>query len=133
MSTRQAEVAGAARASPPGAAGDGRRISAGKLSAPRLRPGIVDRPVLCDRLMSAVDAPVVLVSAPAGYGKSTLLALWRERDPRPFAWVSLDGSDNDPVALVGWILAALARVMDVDAAVDDGLRGGDASLEDFVL
>ena len=56
--------------------------------------------VLLDGLMSIAHAPVVLVSAPAGYGKSTLLALWREHDERPFAWVSLDATDNDPAALV---------------------------------
>jgi len=64
-------------------------IVASKLAAPPLRPGIVDRPALVDRLLSMTDVPVVLLSAPAGYGKTTLLALWRHRDERPFAWVSL--------------------------------------------
>jgi LuxR family maltose regulon positive regulatory protein len=62
-------------------------------------PGLLDAP------MSATHAPVVLVSAPAGYGKTTLLALWREHDERPFAWVTLDAADNDPVALAASVLA----------------------------
>jgi LuxR family maltose regulon positive regulatory protein len=98
-----------------------------------LRPGIVDRPALLVRLMSAVHAPVVLVSAPAGYGKTTLLALWRERDERPFAWVSLDGSDNDPVALVASVLAALSPILDLDPAIGDGLNVPQPALEEFVL
>jgi len=53
----------------------------------------------------------MLVSAPAGYGKTTLLALWREQDARPFAWVSLDAADNDPVAFVSGLLAALEPVL----------------------
>jgi LuxR family maltose regulon positive regulatory protein len=86
MSPRQAERHGAAHASRSGPASQRRRIVASKLAAPPRRPGIVDRPVLVDGLVSATHAPVVLVSAPAGYGKTTLLALWREADERPFAW-----------------------------------------------
>jgi LuxR family transcriptional regulator, maltose regulon positive regulatory protein len=107
MPTRPAQPDRAAQASPSGRAAERRRIVASKLAAPPLRPGIVDRPLLLDGLVSATHAPVVLVSAPAGYGKTTLLALWRERDQRPFAWVSLDAADNDPVALVAGILTAL--------------------------
>ena len=44
--------------------------------------------------------PVVAVVAPAGYGKSTLLAQWSESDPRHFAWLSIDERDNDPSVLL---------------------------------
>ena len=94
MSSRQAERHGAAHASRSSPASQGRRIIASKLATPPRRPGIVDRPLLLDGLVSAAHAPVVLVSAPAGYGKTTLLALRRERDQRPFAWVSLDAADR---------------------------------------
>ena len=57
--------------------------------APRLRPGIVARPRLLRRLLAA-DAPIVMIVAPAGYGKTTLLAEWAMRDPRPFAWLSVE-------------------------------------------
>jgi LuxR family maltose regulon positive regulatory protein len=109
------------------------RIVAGKLAAPVLRPGIVERPELLGRLVAASHAPVVLVSAPAGYGKTTLLALWRELDERPFAWVSLDASDNDPIALVAALLSALTPVVGVDAAVGESLEGAEAPLEEYVL
>ena len=52
---------------------------------------------------------VVLVSAPAGYGKSTLVAQWSDLDPRASGWVQLARSDNDPVALLARVAAALER------------------------
>jgi LuxR family maltose regulon positive regulatory protein len=70
---------------------------------------------------------------PAGYGKTTLLALWRERDERPFAWVSLDAADNDPVALLASMLAALDRVLDLDAAIGDSLKAPEPPLEEVAL
>jgi ATP/maltotriose-dependent transcriptional regulator MalT len=91
MPSRQAEAQGAAFATPSAPVLECRRIVASKLGAPPLRPGVVDRPALLDALMSATDAPVVLVSAPAGYGKTMLLALWNERDERPFAAISASG------------------------------------------
>jgi LuxR family transcriptional regulator, maltose regulon positive regulatory protein len=133
MSTRPAERHGAAHASRSGPASQRRRIVASKLAAPPRRPGIVDRPVLVDGLVSATQAQVVLVSAPAGYGKTTLLALWRERDERPFAWVSLDAADNDPVALVAGVLAALDRVLGLDAEIADSLNSTEPPLEEVVL
>ena len=51
--------------------------------APRLRPGIVARPRLLRRLLAA-DAPIVMIVAPAGYGKTTLLAEWADARPPPF-------------------------------------------------
>jgi len=58
---------------------------------------------------AALRSRLVLVSAPAGYGKSTLVAEWSNRDPRVSAWVHLDRSDNDPVVLLSDIAAALGR------------------------
>ncbi len=52
---------------------------------------------------------VVLVSAPAGYGKSTLVAQWSDLDPRVSCWVQLAHGDNDPVALLARVVAALER------------------------
>ena len=106
---------------------------ASKLAAPPLRPGIVDRPALVDRLLSMTDVPVVLLSAPAGYGKTTLLALWRHRDERPFAWVSLDAADNDPVALIAAVIAALDPILELDPALSDYLSGPQPPIEDVVL
>jgi ATP/maltotriose-dependent transcriptional regulator MalT len=74
--------------------------------APRLRPGIVARPRLLRRLLTA-DAPIVMIVAPAGYGKTTLLAEWAMRDPRPFAWLSVEAlsraGDRAVVSLAGLV------------------------------
>jgi LuxR family transcriptional regulator, maltose regulon positive regulatory protein len=63
------------------------------------------------------EARVFSVAAPAGYGKTTLLAQWAARDERPFAWVSLEARDDDPVALLTYIAAALDSVHPIDPAV----------------
>ena len=59
--------------------------------------------------MAAERSRVVLVSAPAGYGKSTLVAQWSELDPRASCWVQLGHGDNDPVVLLARVAAALER------------------------
>jgi LuxR family transcriptional regulator, maltose regulon positive regulatory protein len=76
-----------------------------KLHVPRVRCGAVERRGLWDRLDSHPGA--TLVVAPAGFGKSTLLAQWRPAAGQPVAWLSLDEGDNDPVLLWSYIVAAL--------------------------
>ena len=71
-----------------------------KLRRPALRPGTVRRAALVERLARDDLRPVVSVVAPAGYGKTTLLAQWAERDGQAFAWVSVDEKDNDPKVLL---------------------------------
>ena len=70
----------------------------------------MERPVLARRLARA-RAKLVLIDAPAGYGKTTLVAQWRgsAAEDRPFAWVSLDPDDNDPVSLWSHVVHALHR------------------------
>lgn len=63
----------------------------------------------------------MMVSAGAGYGKTTLLAQWAARDRRPFAWISVDGQDNDPVVLLTYAAAALQRLIPIDPRVFDAL------------
>jgi LuxR family maltose regulon positive regulatory protein len=82
----------------------------------QLPDGIVARDALVDRLVDARDASLVLLVAPAGYGKSTLVAQWAERDPRRFAWLRLSQADNDALELARSIALA------VDAGVPE-LRG----------
>jgi len=70
----------------------------------------VARPALTERLASA-DARLVLVDAPAGFGKTVAVAQWRSStaESRPFAWVSLDQGDNDPGRLWWHVVCALQR------------------------
>ena len=72
-------------------------------------------PGSCARCSVPDGPPLVALVAPAGYGKTTLLREWAERDRRPFAWVTLDERDND----AGRLLARVARAVD-DAVGDDG-------------
>jgi LuxR family maltose regulon positive regulatory protein len=88
-----------------------------KLAVPFLHSGLVRRTGLVNRLRRASSARVVSVIAPAGYGKTTLLAQWASRDDRPFAWISLERRDNDPVALLTYIAAALDGIHPVDPGV----------------
>jgi LuxR family maltose regulon positive regulatory protein len=91
-----------------------------KLLIPSLRRGLVPRTALVNRLRRSSEARVVSIAAPAGYGKTTLIAQWAARDARPFAWVSLDDRDDDPVSLLTYIAAALHRIHPVDIAVFRG-------------
>ncbi|MGZ4173068.1 MAG: LuxR C-terminal-related transcriptional regulator [Solirubrobacteraceae bacterium] len=74
------------------------------------REEFVDRSELLSRLDGARARPLVLLTAPAGYGKTTLLTQWSEQDDRPFAWVRPDSTDGDPAMLVDWIAASLADI-----------------------
>ena len=67
-----------------------------KLHKPRVSQNHLHRQHLTDRLNQNIQRPLTLVSAPAGYGKSTLLSYWLETSERQSAWVSLDKNDNDP-------------------------------------
>ena len=85
------------------------RVPDSKLRLPGLRAGALERPRLTGRL-AASDARVVLVAAPAGFGKTTLLAQWANRDDRRFAYVALDAWDNDPLALWSGIVLSIRRL-----------------------
>src|SRR5215211_5533069 len=80
-----------------------------KLQAPLPRPEHVVRRSLLDLLRNALDFKVSVVSAPTGLGKTTLLAHWRQVEEAdvPFAWISLDEQDNDPIRLWRHIVEAL--------------------------
>ena len=86
-----------------------------------MRAGIVRRAALTGRLCRSQAAPVVVMAAPPGYGKTTALALWAAQDRRPFAWLSADRSCNDPAVLLACLACALAAVIPVGQSVFDGL------------
>ncbi len=81
-----------------------------KLNPPRATGRTVARPRLYRWLDEAAELAVVLVSAPAGFGKSTLVASWLEQSGRPFAWLSLDEDARDPRLFLRYLFAALDRV-----------------------
>ncbi|MCK9485935.1 MAG: tetratricopeptide repeat protein [Dehalococcoidia bacterium] len=81
-----------------------------KLVPPRRRGDTIRRERLHALMEDALEYDVTLISAPAGYGKSTLAVDWCEDAAIPLAWLSLDQQDMDPLALVGNIVAAVRRV-----------------------
>jgi LuxR family maltose regulon positive regulatory protein len=86
------------------------------LHPPPLRDGLIGRTALVNRLRTEQE-PVVLLTAPGGYGKTTLLAQWAQRDPRPFAWAGLRPGANDVASLLRTVVAAIDRVADLDEQV----------------
>jgi LuxR family maltose regulon positive regulatory protein len=84
-------------------------LLATKLHVPRRRPGFVPRPRLVGRLEEGLARGLVLICAPAGSGKTVLLADWARHGGRPVAWLSLDVSDNDPARFWRHVVAALGQ------------------------
>ena len=100
----------AVAAAPSAAVAERDALLATKLNVPGPRPGLVPRPRLSERLDEGLRRGLVLVCAPAGYGKTVLLAEWAQRSHVPAAWLSLDGGDNDPARFWRHAIAALDRV-----------------------
>jgi LuxR family transcriptional regulator, maltose regulon positive regulatory protein len=107
--------------------------SPGRATGRRLLPSdLISRPRLL-RVLRETTAPVVAVRAPAGYGKTTLLRQWEERDQRPFTWIGRGDRDDDAAGL----MRALADQLDGDRgprvlALDDPHVLGDASAAEIV-
>jgi LuxR family transcriptional regulator, maltose regulon positive regulatory protein len=93
-----------------------------KLSVPRPRPGLVSRRALIDTLRTS-RAGAVGVTAPAGYGKSTLLVEWADSERRGVAWISLDRLDDDPSALLYLIASAYERAVPENAGFAAEISG----------
>ena len=104
-----------------------------KLRAPQLRGKAVPRKALIALLEESDAAPVVSLSAGPGWGKTTLLSQWRARSRRPFAWVSIDENDNDPIVLLTYVAAALGRVSQLHASVFDALATPGVSIDGTVM
>src|SRR6266568_3805647 len=82
-------------------------LLATKLHRPLPRAHLVRRPQLAERLTQGVMGPLTLVSAPAGFGKTTLLAQWLAESGMPVAWLSLEPGDSEPVRFLSYLIAAL--------------------------
>ena len=90
-----------------------------KLYIPPTKSDLLERPRLVNRLLEGLDGKLTLISAPAGFGKTTLLTSWihsKEEKIRsssslpPSAWISLDEGDNDPVRFVSYLITALRKI-----------------------
>jgi LuxR family maltose regulon positive regulatory protein len=104
-----------------------------KLRRPLMRPGTVRRSLLIERLARGDRCPIVSVVAPPGYGKTTLLSQWAERNGQAFAWVSVEEPDNDPKVLLTYVAEALDAVEPIDGRVFDALASPVSSVPGSVV
>src|SRR5947209_3023233 len=95
-------------------------ILATKLYLPRLRSNVVSRPRLLERLNEGLHRKLTLISAPAGFGKTTLVSEWVASSERPTAWLSLDEGENDPTRFLTYLVAA---VQTIAATIGEGVSG----------
>jgi LuxR family transcriptional regulator, maltose regulon positive regulatory protein len=92
-----------------------------KLLIPPLQPRLVPRPRLSRQIDSAVQSGMrlILIAAPAGFGKTTVVSSWVHQNHRQSAWISLDESDNEPMLFWAYVIAALQTIRpDFGAAID---------------
>ena len=95
-------------------------ILATKLYIPPLRPHVVIRPRLLERLNEGLHRKLTLIAAPAGFGKTTLVSEWVAGCERPTAWLSLDEGDNDRARFLMYLVAALQTIA---ATIGEGVLG----------
>lgn len=122
--------------------GKPKRVAAGtplletKLHAPRRHRGVIPRPRLDSRLQGGALPPLTLVSAPAGFGKTTLLAEWvaiAATESLVTAWLSLDSRDNDPARFWKYVISALrTAAADVGATALSLLQSPQSSMDEVV-
>src|SRR3954462_8851750 len=96
-------------------------ILATKLYVPRPRPNVVLRPDLLERLNEGLHRKLTLVSAPAGFGKTTLVSAWVAGCDRPVAWLSLDAGDSDPTRFLTYLVMAVRTLA---PQIGSGVLGG---------
>lgn len=82
-----------------------------KLNIPPIQRELVPRQHLFQRLNQGLESKLMLVSAPAGYGKTMLLSAWAGQCRIPVTWISLDEGDNDPVRFLAYLIAAIDKIM----------------------
>lgn len=103
-------------------------ILATKLYIPPPHPKIVRRPRLIERMNEGMHCKLTLISASAGFGKTTLVSEWVAGCDRPVAWVSLDEGDNDPTRFLTYLVVALqtiaqSKVEGVATKLGEGVLG----------
>jgi LuxR family maltose regulon positive regulatory protein len=98
-------------------------VLATKLYVPPLQPTIVRRPRLIERLNEGLHRKLTLISAAAGFGKTTLVIEWLAGRGQRVAWLSLDEGDNDPAGFLAYLVAALQTISkDIGEGVVDALQ-----------
>jgi LuxR family maltose regulon positive regulatory protein len=95
-------------------------LLATKLYIPPPRPNVVLRPRLSERLNEGLHRKLTLISAPAGFGKTTLVSTWIASCRRPVAWLSLDEADSEPTRFLAYLVAALQTIA---PTIGEGLVG----------
>jgi LuxR family maltose regulon positive regulatory protein len=107
-----------------------------KIEPPRLREGHVARPRLVEQLRQGLHRRLTLIEAPAGSGKTTLLVEWcaAEAGRLPFAWLSLDAGDNDPVRFWTYVASSLRHAgLDIPHSVDSAFAAPGISAKEVGL
>lgn len=104
-------------------------VLASKLTVPAVRQGHVARPRLVERLRTFAPRRLTLLAAPAGFGKTTLLAEWVEGEPPDsVAWITVDDRDDDPLRFWAHVVEAFRRVAPEVAKTGALLESGDADV-----
>ena len=80
-----------------------------KLFIPPVQPGCIERPRLLEQFQRGWHKALILVSAPAGYGKTTLVSSWLHHTESEAAWLALDESDNDPIRFLQYFITAIGK------------------------
>src|SRR6185436_4988397 len=109
-------------------------LLATKLYIPPPRPNVVLRPRLSERLRDSLSRKLTLISAPAGFGKTTLVSAWVARCGRPVAWLALDDADSDPTRFLTYLVAALQTLAPtIGAGLVDRLQSSQPPPPEAVL
>jgi LuxR family transcriptional regulator, maltose regulon positive regulatory protein len=105
-----------------------------KLYIPAMRSQQVNRPRLITLLNGGRDKTLTLVSAPAGYGKTTMVSRWLKETGTAAAWLSLDAGDNDPIRFLQYLLEAIQTIAPGAAKEAQGiLQGGQLTKYENVI
>src|SRR5436309_15659063 len=109
-------------------------ILATKLYIPPLRPNVVIRPRLIERLNEGLQRKLTLIAAPAGFGKTTLLSAWVAGCGRAVAWLSLDEKDSDPTRFLTYLIGTIQTIAPaVGPSLLDALQSPQPPPTEFVL
>ena len=111
-------------------------VLATKLYIPPPPPKVVARPRLIEQLDYGLSTRrnITLISAPAGFGKTTLVTEWITKSSRPAAWLSLDENDNDPARFLIYFISALQTVSpNLGAGLLDVLQSSQSSPIESIL